>query len=460
MPTNPNWPKEIENILAGLMNAMERDIRHYEIPPKELLKKIADETAKIDTAVDPKPPVPSEVYVREFEEYTRGSRSQLDSYVIRKLCWAIGVATDNRFIQYVQRNNIPMNARAIRGFVFSAHMKWFHRESIRDELNAIKRFVSSYDGVNKGINKWKRAIDLVLGLKAHEQISSELISRKLEVNEFFKEWGLYPGTELYNLSVMNGISKVAEKLNEDQVFIPDSGPPGRTKREILGYALTELFSLVGLPKEIFKRGIAEIILSRSLQTDATLADMVKDFILRTPSLGDPRLPQNGPLWAGIDEGAKSKVIEWFSRADIIFFFEHVLRPGDDTHGRKKFWLRYVKSFRKTRCLLCRDDFNRLIGQAKKSQIEGCGRASSADKSAFLLDFGPLLIVEFSKVGACYIYSTGNIPRTIRDFWSQNHFKDSDLKNKQVCQERIVHRPDWKQNIAGILARHGIRPDPR
>ena len=460
MPANPNWPREIESVLSGIMDAMERDIRHYEVPPKELLKKLAAEAAKIDTAVDPTPPVPPEVYVREFEEYTRGSRSKLDSYVLRKLCWAMDVATDKRFLQYILQNNVPMNARAIRGLVFAAHMKWFNRESIQNELNVIKGFVSSYDGVNRGINKWKQAIDLVLGLNAHEQIASELISRKPEVNEFFKEWSLYPGTELYNLSVMSGISKVAGKLNEDHVYAPDSGYPGRTKREILDYALTELFSLVDLPKEIFKRGIAEIILGRGLQTDVTLANMVKDFILRTPSLGDPRLPRNGPLWAGIADGAKSKVIEWLSRADIIFFFEHVLRSGDDTHGRKNFWLRYVKSFQKTRCLLCRDDFSRLIGQAKKSQIEGCGRATSADKSAFLLDFGSLLIVEFSKVGACYMYNPGNIPRTIRDFWSSDPFKDSDLKNKHVCQERIVHRPDWKQNIAGILARHGIRPDPR
>ena len=45
-------------------------------------------------------------------------------------------------------------------------------------------------------------------------------------------------------------------------------------------------------------------------------------------------------WLGI-QVARQRLLQWLSRADIHFFFEHVLPKGTDPHGRKTFWLKYV-----------------------------------------------------------------------------------------------------------------------
>jgi hypothetical protein len=78
-------------------------------------------------------------------------------------------------------------------------------------------------------------------------------------------------------------------------------------------------------------------------------------------------------------------------------------------------------------------------------------------SAFMLDFGTLLVVEFSTVGAAYVYEKHATSEVIADFWALQPFSESQLKQRQLCLERIVHRPGWQGEMAGILARYGIRP---
>jgi len=68
--------------------------------------------------------------------------------------------------------------------------------------------------------------------------------------------------------------------------------------------------------------------------------MLRNFIVDDQRLLDPRLPANGPNWAGISDSARDIVIQWLSAEDIQLFFDHVLPHRDDPHGRKPFWLKY------------------------------------------------------------------------------------------------------------------------
>lgn len=83
---------------------------------------------------------------------------------------------------------------------------------------------------------------------------------------------------------------------------------------------------------------------------------------------------------------------------------------------------------------------------------------NGETSAFLLDFGPILVVEFSKVGnACYIYERHWIDNVIPNFWTSQPLMEYKLKQSHICIEKISHRNGWEGNMAGVLARYGIRP---
>jgi hypothetical protein len=88
----------------------------------------------------------------------------------------------------------------------------------------------------------------------------------------------------------------------------------------------------------------------------------------------------------------------------------------------------------------------------------------SDTSAFLLDFGEVLVVEFSKVGnACYIYQKRAAKELIPDFWTTEPFHASGgkgLKQSALAAERIRHTAGWQDELSMILARHGVRPVSR
>jgi len=127
--------------------------------------------------------------------------------------------------------------------------------------------------------------------------------------------------------------------------------------------------------------------------------------------------------------------------DINFFFEHVLPDGTDPHGRKAFWLRYVSRVLMSRPLLNRDDEVRLrvTMQSQHEQMGHCGHVRGRESSAFLLDFGPIVVVEFSRVNnACYLYEKPNSEKVIPDFWSPEPFTIYGLKNRILAAETIGH----------------------
>src|SRR5262249_24936723 len=96
-------------------------------------------------------------------------------------------------------------------------------------------------------------------------------------------------------------------------------------------------------------------------------------------------------------------------------------------------------------------------QSLQEQIGHFGHVSGRETSAFLLDFGPVVVVEFSQVGSCYLYDGSNVAKVISDFWSQEPFRVSRLKDRILAIEAIPHIGRWQIKLEQLLARYGIRP---
>ena len=80
-------------------------------------------------------------------------------------------------------------------------------------------------------------------------------------------------------------------------------------------------------------------------------------------------------------------------------------------------------------------------------------------SAFLLDFGRVIVVEFSQVGnAVYVYEHRDVPELDESFWSQARFSLNMLKQKEYCIERMTHSSLWQSKMRTLLAQFGIHPE--
>jgi hypothetical protein len=223
--------------------------------------------------------------------------------------------------------------------------------------------------------------------------------------------------------------------------------------------------------DAFKKEVSKVILHPVTTEVADIRESVIRFVLNDSRLGDPRLPHNNLNWMGLGE-AQRRIIEWLSQLDIVFFFESVLAPGNNPQGRKEFWLRYVPSIVRSRPLLSWKDKHRLQAILKQKGQELAHFGSMDDRStasAFLLDFGNLLAIEFSETGnACYLYRKADIDKVLPDFYSSKAFAVMQLKRNDLHHQRIVHRQrkntghsgGWEEETAQLLARLGIRPGQR
>ena len=90
-----------------------------------------------------------------------------------------------------------------------------------------------------------------------------------------------------------------------------------------------------------------------------------------------------------------------------------------------------------------------------------GRLLDEDTSAFILDFGPIMAIEFSAVGnACYLYERQAAAEIVPDIWTTLPFSKNDLKRKSkiATSQPITHdrQNRWKNEMERILARYGVR----
>jgi len=449
----PEWVENLHRDLKGAISTLNFDLNHLiDVPIDERLAKIRLMAESLDSHREKQPRRTPEIFIREWNDYLRGAGPAPEGSAIRQLCWEPDVASTTEFLRHLKKTSPEMNPKSIRGLVYSFHARWTkaHRES--ESLDHLRYLITTYSGTNTWINAWKKIPGELAGEDAPGGFARLIVDDMKDINASFKDRNVFVQTEFHQAVIDACVKVVLENLS-------DTGDL-HILSEKINYLQTVLFPHSDLSPKTFKNGVGRLILHKCLAQNPNLIDMVRDFVIRSRMLGDPRLSHNGVRWAGVDERAKATVIEWLSKADIIFFFDNIMPPGGDRQGRKDFWLNYVKCFTRTRCLLGSDDNARLtpIFRRHQGQIEGYGRISGQERnSAFMLDFGPVLAIEYSRVGACYLYHMAHCPQQAKEFWSTKPFTEAGLKNRDLCVERIPHISNWQFKLSSTLARLGIRP---
>lgn len=414
--------------------------------------KLTEAATKLDTPQRSRAPVGIEEYARQWHDYLDGKREAPALRAVKALCWHPEVATDKAFQDYLDHDHISLTSRALEGMVHSCHARWSPGFATGEVIRRVRARLAGYSGPGRLMGRWKAAEEMLLGKAGPSLFAAEILKDPQPVREFCERWSLYEDCPY----VQAGVARAAEICRKEMDRVPGCRD----------YLVSDLLAWQHWPPDRFKEEVSKTVLHPAAEYQDVQACLRK-FVVGKQTLGDPRLPNNHANWAGIRD-AEHAVIKWFSQFDILFFFDHVLPNGSDPHGRKEFWLRYVSKVRRSRTLLSWADRSRLGQSVSREALRATTFGKMADfesTSSFLLDFGKVVVVEFSAVNnACYIYPDQDFKQIMPHFWTPRGLKASDLKNKDISLTRQraaiwngVHRPGWPGDATQLLAAYGIRP---
>jgi hypothetical protein len=403
------------------------------------LSNLSSTIDRLDVAKAVKPVHCPEEYLQEWNNYVAGLRSQMEPRLVRFLCWQPKVVMQRQFYQYLKEANVELGSRSLQGLVRSCHKGWSGDKTTLDTIREVQRRVLAYQGPNRVVQQWRENIGMILDPSAITAFSAWMKEEKKKPKDAAESWQLEQDTPFFVQSMSALMDRYRRSLD------------GTVSVDTLVYGLMWQH----WPLADFKSEVEKTLLCGDV--DRNYEYLLK-FLMTDSRLGDPRLPANQVKWSGVAIGAKRKVIKWLSQGDITFFFDHAFPKGKDPHGRKTFWLDYASSITLSRPLLGWDDLARLRSHQRinaKGEPGNYGEMAG-ENSAFILHFGEIFAIEFSKVGACYVYRGRDEREIIPDLWKSKPFTESELKDQTACIERIRHAGPWEDKLAGVLARYGIR----
>jgi len=444
------------NALAGsleflrlALHALKAELQLPPVPAETRFRNLSAAVRNLGRTKRAKPTPITAEYVDQWKAVVAGRQDHLEPRAIRSLSWNPAIATDRTFQYYLARKEYIPNSQALQGMICSCHARWSRELAVSEAVGRIRDHLQRYSGHNRLLNKWKESASMILGPKAHDLMGAELIKNTEGLAGFCDLWGMsIESSQLFHSAV-----EVASVICMEQL---DRVAHYRS------FLFNELIPWQGWAPNMIKNVVSRLILLPK-RDDVELIETITKIVRGDQRFGDPRHPQNHNNWIGMDDASR-RMQEWLSAADITFFFESVLPRGKDPHGRKTFWLRYVgcRGLRSRPLLSSSDKFRlREVLFRKGANTSDYGRLLDEDTSAFILDFGPIMAVEFSAVGnACYLYEKKAAAEIVPDIWTTVPFSKSDLKRRSKIATAQPIRHDqqnrWKHEVESILARYGIR----
>ncbi len=440
--------------LRAVVRELQREIRDPLPEPIQRLARLQVVTASLGDARPSKSLHCPEQYVQQWNAFLEDGNNAPERRAVRYLCWEPEIATSEGFQYYLDRDRVTLEARSLHGLIRSCHARWSSEFAKGQVVTWVRDRLERYNGSNRVLSQWKEKSNVILSPKGTEEFGAEMVQKLQEIKPYCESWKIADETCAY---VQAAVSYTAKICRDQMDRIP----------KLREYLLTSILSWRGWVTNLFKQEVSQVVLHPAATQAGDVRESVRAFVLNDARLGDPRQSRNRLNWVGIGD-AERRVIEWLSHIDIKFFFESVLPQGKDPHGRKDFWLRYVSRVVRSRPLLNWTDRSRLRANLKQKEWEllNFGSMSDIKTSAFLLDFGRVIAVEFSAVGnACYLYEKSKFDEIVPDFWMTKSFDLYKLKQRKRSFKQIIHRKarsawhggGWEEATAQILARCDIRP---
>jgi hypothetical protein len=384
---------------------------------------------------------PREDTIEKWVMYRKGEVVQFTTREIRSLCWTPSVANSPQFREFLRDGNHTITGKMVRGLRFAYHAGYSNVIDHLASVAPIKEFLR--DGGRAGIfATWRQHSDLLFGQNAYIELATYIRRNRLALKALPEFAGIDTNSDFFSRTVENLVIESARRYD-------DLVPAQRDffRRECLGSRV--------LSTELVRRMVGELIMRSTFQQEESERNWLVDYVMKSPSLYDPRIHEQN--WVSVPNDARRRFIEWLSREDIQVFFELLIAKRSDKQGRREFWLNYVNRIQRSRVLICDVHEKQHATHLRKLRGDGrsFGRIGGA-ASAFILDFGPVVVLEFTETGnACYIYRKDVFDDFFGDFYKDDTTATS-LKRKDLVFERVSHSADWQDDTKSILTRQGIR----
>lgn len=383
-------------------------------------------------------------YVLDWHDYLQDAQRQLSPRAIRYLCWEPTVATDVRFLAYLDATMATLSSQALQGLVWCCHTCWSPTFAAGAVAQRVLQRLVAYQGDHGLLKHWRQHAAVLLSPTGPARLATALLAQRLPIAAFCHAWGLDEHAP-YMLAVLRQALPACWQTMVDE-------PALRT------YLLTEVLPWAGWTEPDFRAAVGNTIVHPVTPTTPGMPERLMQLCLADARLGDPRLPAQASNWDEVSPEARQQCVQWLTQADVRLFFDHVLPTCKDQEERKTFWWRYTPRVLCSRPLFHAADVARLhpLLAQMPEQMPHYG-AIHGQASALIMDFGAVVVVEVSDVSAaCYIYGKRNFLQLIPDVWQAQPFAAADLLVAQQAAT-VVHQQAWEKDIAEILALCDIRP---
>ncbi len=375
---------------------------------------------------------------------------------IRGLCQIPEIALESRFIRALAAHPQAGRSRAwADGILASYFNRWREMPDPEGVERAIKDLLDTYPAQASWLDPLRPGPWQAIGPEAAEVFASQLENPSEDLDSLLSAWGLSSERGLGR-----AVTEACLRAEVEELCGIRKGISEKEAKQWVEALFQHLF--IRVPKgEAFDQSLERLILSEWAKRSPGLRELILNWCLAHPELGDPR---RAPGWHPIPL-ARQALVSWMARRDLTFFYDSVVANHEDDQGRKAFWLRYLDAVQDFRLVLSDSDRTKLDarfrGRGLVSHMDG-----NTDVSAFLLRFkdddrGDFICVEFSHTGhALFIYEADTFEDDIARMDAVS-FRITpgprNIKDTALATHRQVHAGDWQYKVGYYLKQRGVTP---
>lgn len=379
---------------------------------------------------------------------TQGDFSELTQRTVRILSSDSSSVKSTEFARYVNDRAQRLSPRVVRTLLPTLHQEWNENPAAHKVMiAAVRSWIDAYKGKDQVLLNWQMNIERLAGSAAPSLIGREVAFSLEEA-----------GVILERFKLKTGMTKFAMLANDHAIVelsktITSAALPSNDRWSFL----LEKLLKTNLASRAAKVNALSYLIQTLRQADASRwhqpREDLKTFILTSKDFGDPRI--HPERWYQFPREAVEALVAWLSEEDIEFFFKLIIR--DDPHGRRDYWLQFVPHVRASRVAVSKSDQQRHYLKLEEWRKKGRDFASiTGDASAFLLDFGDFVAVEFSKTGnACFVFEKKVFLESVVSLHKRS-FTVGELKNHNYFYRR-THIGPWQEELNYDLSLIGLRP---
>ena len=276
-------------------------------PISELRQLDAAVVALNEKSASVRPPDPAKI--ERLVSRCKGAGYSLDGFdnrEIRLLAWNNELLMNPQFreqlAERVRSNAVKPNILILSQVYFGNWGGHAQQELFEQMLRIL---AISQNGYTPVLQKYKEHATSIFSSAAHSFLSRLVVSERVPVLSLLEMWSVPATSPLATEAIRAYIEGALSAISKGELGVLD-----------------ELLSTLELPllrAGLFQKAAETMILCDQADRNESFRKRIEAFILDSPRLGDPRLPQNVPNWTGIDDAALRKFRTWRATKDLVFF---------------------------------------------------------------------------------------------------------------------------------------------